>query len=333
MFQLMVVHKRTGVIRTHGITSVTLGLGALLATLIVALALVTLWRGVVRPSGDPVDARLERALARSEARLRELEMEKAVVARRLAETEARLFRIEAVGQQLSESLGLTPPEPGTAPGVGGADVIEPEDGAGALPPASEADAQAVSDQAAHTLPGRHAVPAADDELLPSLGALDARLAAHESEFALLARVLAFQQENATVRPAGRPIREGWLSSPYGRRRDPFTGKSAFHRGVDFSGPRGSEIISLAAGVVTFVGTRSGYGRTVEVQHGAGLKTRYAHNDSLLVARGDVVARGQPIARLGRTGRATAAHVHLEIIRDGKFIDPMPFVRSSAAAVN
>nr|WP_136250318.1 M23 family metallopeptidase [Ningiella ruwaisensis] len=125
--------------------------------------------------------------------------------------------------------------------------------------------------------------------------------------------------------AGRPVAKGWLSSYYGMRKDPFSGRPAMHKGVDFAGKTGSGVIATGAGIVTWAGERSGYGNLVEIDHGNGLKTRYGHNDVIQVSMGDVVTKGQVIALMGSTGRSTGAHVHYEVLKNGKQVDPLPYV--------
>jgi murein DD-endopeptidase MepM/ murein hydrolase activator NlpD len=125
--------------------------------------------------------------------------------------------------------------------------------------------------------------------------------------------------------AGRPIGKGWLSSYYGVRKDPFTGKPTMHKGIDFAGKEGSSVNATGAGVVTWSGSRFGYGNLVEIDHGNGLKTRYGHNDKLTVEVGDVVTKGQAIALMGNTGRSTGAHVHYEVIKNGRQVDPLPYI--------
>jgi murein DD-endopeptidase MepM/ murein hydrolase activator NlpD len=125
--------------------------------------------------------------------------------------------------------------------------------------------------------------------------------------------------------SGRPTTKGWLSSFYGERSDPFTGKPAWHAGIDFAGKEGDPVIATAAGVVSWVGHRSGYGLLVEINHGDGLVTRYGHNKKALVAKGDVVKKGQKISKMGNSGRSTGAHVHYEVIKKGRPTDPTPYV--------
>ncbi len=125
--------------------------------------------------------------------------------------------------------------------------------------------------------------------------------------------------------SGRPITKGWLSSYYGVRKDPFNGKPTMHKGVDFAGKENTPIIATASGVVTWASKRYGYGQLIEINHGNGLITRYGHNKDLLVNVGDVVNKGQNIALMGSTGRSTGPHVHYEILRNNKQINPIKFV--------
>lgn len=126
--------------------------------------------------------------------------------------------------------------------------------------------------------------------------------------------------------SGRPVESGWLSSYYGMRKDPFSGTPAMHKGLDFAGATGDAVVTTAAGIVTWAGKRYGYGNLVEVEHKDGFVTRYGHNHSIDVVVGDVVTKGQTIARMGSTGRSTGAHVHYEVLRNGQPVDPLPFTR-------
>jgi len=121
------------------------------------------------------------------------------------------------------------------------------------------------------------------------------------------------------------VSSGWLSSHYGVRKDPFSGLPAMHKGVDFAGKEGDEIMATAAGIVTWADERYGYGNLVEIDHGDGLVTRYGHNKTINVKVGDVVTKGQAIALMGNTGRSTGAHVHYEVIQKGRQLDPLPYV--------
>jgi murein DD-endopeptidase MepM/ murein hydrolase activator NlpD len=129
-------------------------------------------------------------------------------------------------------------------------------------------------------------------------------------------------------PAGWPVSSGWISSGFGERNDPFTGKKARHEGLDFAGIKGSEVLGVASGVVIWSGSRQGFGNLVEIDHGNGYITRYAHNDELLVNVGDAITAGQEIAKMGATGRASSPHVHFEVLYKGEAVNPYKFVKQT-----
>ncbi len=160
-----------------------------------------------------------------------------------------------------------------------------------------------------------------------LGDLTVELEQRHRELSVLERLLLDRNLQAEVRPAGRPTRSGWLSSGWGMRTDPFHGRPQFHRGLDFAGRKGQDVVAVAKGVVTFAGKRWGYGNMVEVNHGDGYSTRYAHNLENRVEAGDHVSKGDVIALMGTTGRSTGYHVHFEVLKDGKEINPSTFVAS------
>ncbi|MBZ6379709.1 M23 family metallopeptidase [Pacificimonas aurantium] len=129
-------------------------------------------------------------------------------------------------------------------------------------------------------------------------------------------------------PSFMPAEGGRLSSGYGLRRDPFHRRAAMHQGQDFSGPHRSDIRAAAAGTVIRSGWWGGYGRIVIVDHGRGIRTRYAHLAETSVRRGDTVARGETIGAMGSTGRSTGTHLHFEVRIDGKPVNPRPFLEAS-----
>lgn len=165
------------------------------------------------------------------------------------------------------------------------------------------------------------------DVLRMMEDLDAQLTDRRTQLAVLEDLMLNRNLRARVQPEGRPVASGWLSSRFGRRTDPFTGKPAVHRGVDFAGRPGTEVLSAGDGVVIFAGSRYGYGRMVEINHGNGYVTRYAHNKDNLVQVGDTVRKGQTIATMGSTGRATAPHLHFEVLRDGRQVDPLPYIQA------
>ena len=155
--------------------------------------------------------------------------------------------------------------------------------------------------------------------------LDEQLASREQQLDILEDVIMHRQLRKESIPRGRPISKGWMSSYYGKRTDPFSGKMAMHKGVDFAGKENSEVISVASGVVTWADRRYGYGQLVEINHGNGYTTRYGHNNALLVEVGDSVEKGQAISLMGSTGRSTGPHVHFEVLKNGSQINPSKFV--------
>ncbi|MDO9364571.1 MAG: M23 family metallopeptidase [Sphingopyxis sp.] len=130
-------------------------------------------------------------------------------------------------------------------------------------------------------------------------------------------------------PSGQPANVLMLSSSFGYRSDPFTGAGAMHSGLDFPGPIGTPILSAAPGRVVYVGQKSGYGNVVEVDHGQGILTRYAHLSGFTSTVGAQVAAGQQIAKMGSTGRSTGSHLHFEVRLNGVAVNPRRFLEAKA----
>ena len=164
------------------------------------------------------------------------------------------------------------------------------------------------------------------DLSTELARLDRKLSDREQQLGVLESLLSNRNLDEQAWISGRPVEKGWISSPYGMRNDPFTGKPSMHDGVDVAGKEGANVIAVAGGVVTYTGERSGYGHLVEISHGDGFVTRYAHNKQNLVEPGDVVRKGEPVALMGTTGRATGAHVHFEVYKHGRPVDPSSYIR-------
>lgn len=167
------------------------------------------------------------------------------------------------------------------------------------------------------------------ELRDELARLEQQLAHRAQQLDLLEEMFDSRDLQKELFIAGRPITWGWMSSAYGYRSDPFSGKRAWHAGVDFAGKDGSDIIAVAAGVVTWSGKRHGYGNLVEINHGRGYSTRYAHCKTLDVEVGAIVEKGQVVAKMGSTGRSTGPHVHFEVLKDGKTLDPEKFIHRAS----
>lgn len=217
---------------------------------------------------------------------------------RLAELQAASTRLDALGERLAQmgqlsldEFDFTEPAP-----MGGSGDLD------SLGPYSEVDL-------------RIAVVALGDKLRRQSSQLD-----------VLQSLMVNRQLESDLTPTGWPVGKGWISSRYGERSDPLTGERAMHWGYDFTGTPGTDVLSVASGVVTWSGPRATYGNTVEIDHGNGLVTRYAHNKDLAVKAGDQVTAGQMIASLGSTGRVSGPHVHFEVIKDGVRINPSKFVK-------
>ena len=220
----------------------------------------------------------------------------AAVGRQLANMQARLLRMEAMGAHLADAADLEGNEFdfSSAPAQGG-----PIDNSQQTMGWMDLDAQ--------------------------IAQLSAQLKRREQELTILDQVLVNEEISSTSKVRGRPVTWGWMSSPFGQRVDPISGKNAWHAGVDFAGRDGSDVIAVASGVVTYAGERHGYGKLVEISHGNGYVTRYAHHKALVVNSGDVVKKGQVIGVMGSSGRSTGPHVHFEVLKNGRTVDPARYV--------
>lgn len=222
---------------------------------------------------------------------------------RVGEMNARVIRLDALGRRLTDMADLDEGEFDfdAEPALGGPE--EPYQAGSAV-----------------------AVPG---EVLTAMRQLDSQLDSREAQLGVLESVLMNQNLVDRVYPQGRPVKSGWMSSYFGRRTDPFTGKQANHKGVDFAGKAGAEVLAVADGIVTWSSKRYGYGQLVEINHGNGYSTRYAHNSENLVSVGDEVKKGQAVALMGDTGRATGPNLHFEVLKGGHQVNPVDFIRQSA----
>ncbi len=162
-------------------------------------------------------------------------------------------------------------------------------------------------------------------LKQDLGQLEQQFSASGQQLNVLASLMFDHQLEQNSVPSRMPIRNTYITSGFGGRADPFDGGSAFHKGVDFHANVGDPVMSVADGVVSYAGVRGGYGNVVEVDHGNGYVTRYAHNSRLVVKVGDLVRAGQQVAKAGSSGRSTGAHVHFEVWADGRVVNPRKFL--------
>jgi len=219
------------------------------------------------------------------------------LAKRVGQMNAHVIRLDALGRRLTQMANIDDREFdfGNPPAQGG--------------PEGEAQGQAAQ------------IP----ELTAMVDDLSRQVERREVELGVLENVILSRNLNEQIRPGGRPVRDGWISSYFGSRSDPFTGYTALHRGVDFAGRAGAEVVAVAAGVVTWSRERFGYGKMVEINHGNGYVTRYAHNERNLVSIGETVQKGQAIALMGSTGRATGPNLHFEVLKNGRQVNPLQFV--------
>jgi murein DD-endopeptidase MepM/ murein hydrolase activator NlpD len=155
--------------------------------------------------------------------------------------------------------------------------------------------------------------------------LDQKMLAYSNQLERIQLILKSRVLGEKVALSKWPVTTGYVSSNYGWRKDPFTGVLRRHRGIDIAGKRGTPVMSVAAGTVSFVGRKGGYGRVVEVDHGKGVMSRYAHLDSYLVNVGDKVEASDKIAKIGSSGRSTGPHLHLEILKDKQHINPAAYL--------
>jgi len=227
----------------------------------------------------------------------QLQLRVDAMAMRLGEVSAHVIRLDALGKRLTEM----------------ADIDSREFNFDHDPPSGgpEGSGEGVGAQ----------IP----DLSAMLARLEAQVDSRDSQLAALENAILARELKAEIHPEGRPVSSGFISSYFGERADPFDGRGAFHKGVDFAGTAGSKVVAVAAGIVTWAGARAGYGNLVEINHGDGYVTRYAHNERALVSVGQTVKRGDPLALMGSTGHSTGPHVHFEVLRNGRAVDPLSFI--------
>lgn len=232
---------------------------------------------------------------------RDAEIHLNALAQRLGHMQAELLRLNALGQRLARMAGLDRREFdfSEAPAMGG-----PE---------------AARGLASMTVP----------DFIKELEKVSGQIGHKSERLIALESTLIDKRLHAAMHPVGWPTTGGWVSSGFGLRSDPFTGRSAYHEGVDIASRFGSVIKAMGGGVVSHAGVKDGYGMTVEVTHGNGYTTRYAHCSAVLVRVGDRVTKGQDVAQVGTTGRSTGPHLHFEVLRDGKAVNPGSYLKSAS----
>ncbi len=220
---------------------------------------------------------------------------------RLAQLQARIVRLDALGERLSNIANLDEGEFdfSQAPALGGPESVEMG--------------------AAYSAP----------EFLKVMDKLAEDIESRGDQLSILETLLVDRKIQSDVFLAGRPVEKGWMSSRFGRRTDPINGRLAWHNGVDFAGKDGSDVITVAAGVVVYAGPRSGFGKMVEINHGSGFTSRYGHHKELFVKVGDIVKKGQIVGKMGSSGRSTGPHVHFEVFKNGRVVDPYSYIQRTS----
>ena len=298
--KIILVRDRGGH-RAYSLSRRMLASAALCAIVAVAVSFLAVKQAWFSPSMDDVSivawqTRIAEQQAQIDTLSKRSDTQSAAVGKQLAEMRARLLRMEAIGAHMADVAGLDDGEFDfdTPPAQGG--------------PAS-ADQQAV----------------AWADLQLALTELAEQIKWRETQLQILDEVVANEETHSASQVAGRPVTWGWMSSGFGERVDPINGKNAWHSGVDFAGRDGSDVIAVASGVVTFAGERSGYGKMVEVSHADGLVTRYAHQKELAVGTGEIIKKGEKLGTMGSSGRSTGPHVHFEVLKNGRTVDPARYV--------
>ncbi len=222
------------------------------------------------------------------------------LARRIAQLQAYVMRLDAAGSRMTQIANIDPTEFNfdKPPPMGGPEIID----------ASQ--------------------PLVLSSAVDSLDQLQQQLSDRERQMRVLEDLLLAGRLQKEIKPSGWPISVGYITSPYGNRTDPFTGLRAYHPGIDFAAAEGSEVLAVASGIVTEAGDHTGYGNMVEINHGNGYVTRYGHNEQILVKVGDRVKKGQAISLMGSTGRSTGPHVHFEVLLNGNIVNPEQYIAAA-----
>ena len=168
----------------------------------------------------------------------------------------------------------------------------------------------------------------DDPILYEIAKLEQSLDLKSQQLSMLESLVRGHHIHEQSQLSGRPIESGWLSSYYGMRADPFTGEPTMHKGLDFAGKAGENVVATAAGIVTWAGDRYGYGQLVEIDHGDGFVTRYGHLAKILVKKGQVISLSETVGLMGNSGRSTGTHLHYEIRYQGKSLNPAKFFKAA-----
>ena len=299
--QLILVDRRLARARTMNLSHATLVWGSLGLLTVVAILVLTLYVITFRLAAQrdlPLVKQLISTVMRDRMAQEEQYLRDNVskMAKMVGEMQARLMRLDALGERVSKLAGIRPEEFAfrEIPGMGGPEPISSR-------PLTLAELQIQA----------HAVAKGVDVRTDYMNVVESELLANAARVALL--------------PRDAPLVEGFVGSGFGMRTDPFTGEMTMHTGVDFAAPVGTPIFAAAGGVVEAADRHPEYGNLVRIDHGNGLSTWYAHTSRFLVKAGDIVRKGQQIALVGATGRATGPHLHFEVRVNGTPQNPLKYL--------
>jgi murein DD-endopeptidase MepM/ murein hydrolase activator NlpD len=323
--QILILHAGSGRTRSWTVGRMRLALIVLVAATVLGVFGAALYHHVflraIR-SDWPVLGAGARLLMRDAAggQDRYLRENLDAMARRAGELQANLVRLQVLGERVSGLAGVQ--LPAAASGAAGTPPLPRMPASGAAPARQGAGGPYLPAPLA-------ARPRSPQELDQLLAALDEQAARQADIFTLIESKLFEKHLAELMVPSSLPV-QGPIGSGFGFRSDPFTGRQALHTGLDFPADVGTPIVAAAGGVVIHASTHPQYGQMVEVDHGNGLVTRYAHASRLQVKAGDLVRRGQRIAEVGSTGRSTGPHLHFEVLVHGVQQDPGRFLQQALA---
>jgi len=317
--QIMITHG--GLARTRVVSFSRMQLSLAIAALVLALLLASgavyhfIFLKAAR-EGWPIVSQLVKLVVHDEIAQRDRFMRENLdaMAVKVGEMQARMVKLEAMGDRVTGLAGVKPDDLKvmTAPAPG---------------PAASGTFRAAPGVGGPYVPLDH----------PTLDQLNLALQGLESQAEQRTDLLTFAESRlfetrlrALMVPNSRPIASDVIGSGFGFRTDPFTNRPALHTGLDFAADVGTTILAAAGGVVLSTDWHPQYGHLLEIDHGNGLVTRYAHTSAILVKAGDLVKRGQPVARVGTTGRSTGPHLHFEVVVDGVPQDPAKFLAAGPA---
>ena len=317
--QVLITHGSMA--RTRSFTLSPLKLGVLSVSLVLMLMMFSgaIYHFVFLKAareGWPVVSQLMRLVVQDEFAQRDRFMRENLdaMAQKVGDLQARLIHLEALSDRLTGMAGVRSDE---------LKLLQPQ----STPATTPAPAPAHTGQGGPYIPLEH--PSVE-MLNQAMAQLDQRMELRSDVFTLTESRLFERRLSSMMQPSSRPI-EGPVASGFGFRADPFTGHAALHTGLDFPADVGTPIAAAAGGVVISTEWHPQYGNLLEIDHGNGLTTRYAHTSKILVKTGDLIKRGQVVALVGSTGRSTGPHLHFEVLIDGVPQNPVRFLDQAVAA--